>query len=160
MHESARRILESFDRLGHSRLTAADFADACGLRGGANEANGHASAEAAIRDLVAAGALREIAGGYERTEFGRLEAADRLTLTLLGRRGCHLCQEVLVWLEPLVARLGVTLRKVDVDTDGVLRERYGNEVPVLFLGARELARNHFEAPLVEKSVKMARQASR
>ena len=156
MDESARRILESFDRLGLSRLTATDFRQ---IPGAESEAGGDGLAESAIRELLSEGALREIAGGYERTEFGRLEAADRLTLTLLGRRGCHLCHDVLVWLEPLAARHGFALRKVDVDTDRVLRERYGNEVPVLYLGAEELARNLIEPQPVEKSLKKARRAS-
>ncbi len=157
MDESARCILQSFDHLGLSRLTAADFRHVPGSDG---EANAEGLPESSIRELVAVGALREIAGGYERTEFGRLEAADRLTLTLLGRRGCHLCHDVLIWLEPLVARLGLTLRKVDVDTDRVLRERFGNEVPVLYLGPKELARNLIEHRLVEKSLKMAQKANR
>jgi thioredoxin reductase (NADPH) len=156
MDEFARRILQSFDHLGLSRLTAADFRrfpDADG------ETNDNGASESAIHELVAAGALREIAGGYERTEFGRLEAANPLTLTLLGRQGCHLCHDVLVWLEPLVARLGVTLRKVDVDADRVLRERFGTEVPVLYLGPNELARNLIEPRFVEKSLRMVQRAN-
>ena len=52
-------------------------------------------------------------------------------LRLLSRPGCHLCEDMKAKVAPLVARLGGTLSVVDVDSDPVLSERFGLEIPVL-----------------------------
>ncbi len=148
MDETALQILRAFDRLGLSCLREDDLlaapADA-------------AEARAALADLVDSGALRENAGQYERTEFGRLEAAGPLELTLLTRAGCHLCDQALRQIEPLVSKLGAHLRLVDVDSDRVLREDYGLEVPVLFLGNREVARHRFDPASIRSALSSARE---
>ena len=53
------------------------------------------------------------------------------TLRLLSRPGCHLCDEMKDRLEPIVREAGVTLAIVNVDSDTALRERWGDEIPVL-----------------------------
>ena len=148
MNEMALHILEAFDRLGLSRLRPADLLDA----GSDSE-----ETRAALAELVFSGALREIAGQYERTEFGRLEAAGPRELTLLTRAGCHLCEQALRQIEPLVSRFGAHVRLVDVDTDSVLRREYGNEVPVLFLGSREIARHRVDPASIRAALSDARQ---
>ena len=95
---------------------------------------------AALARLVQGGWLRQVDGLYERTELGRLEAAGPLDITLLSRPGCHSCHEAQEQIEPLVRKYAARLRVVDVDTDHTLRERYGREIPVVFVGGRELAR--------------------
>lgn len=57
-----------------------------------------------------------------------------LRLTLLGRAGCHLCDEMLDALRPLAARHGATVTVVDVDADPALEQAFGDRVPVLFAG--------------------------
>lgn len=52
-------------------------------------------------------------------------------LTLLGRRGCHLCEVLAAELEPLLAGSAVALEHQDVDADPALARRYGRHVPVL-----------------------------
>ena len=136
MEEAALCILRVFDDGGLVRIPAADLLVAAGSG---------AAAEAALAELTASGALREIAGRYERTEFGRLEAAGPLDLTLLSRPRCHLCEEALRQIEPLAAGFGARLRIVDVDCDQTLRERFGNDIPVLFLGSEELADHRIDA---------------
>jgi hypothetical protein len=134
MEEAERQILETFDRLGLSRLAAADF----------GSPDRPAPPKATLDQLVESGSLREVGDRYERTEWGRLEIAGPHEVTLLGRVGCHLCEGVLRQIEPLVARFGAKLRTVDVDTDRILRERYGNEIPVVFLGNTEWARHRID----------------
>lgn len=136
MEETARNLLKMFDRLGLTRLGAADL-----LGAGQNAPD----ARAALSRLLDERLLRETFGQYERTEAGKLEAAGHSDLTLLGRSGCHLCEVAWREIEPLAVEMGANLRKVDIDTDGVLRERYNTEVPVLFLGSRELARHRVDA---------------
>lgn len=55
-------------------------------------------------------------------------------LTLLTRAYCHLCDEMRDALEPIAAAHGVAIVERDVDADPALEARYGDLVPVLFLG--------------------------
>ncbi|MGI9331238.1 MAG: glutaredoxin family protein [Gammaproteobacteria bacterium] len=71
----------------------------------------------------------------------------RQTLTVYSRRGCHLCEDLLGELEPLL-RQRAHLAVVDVDTDESLRERYGVLVPVVCADEQELCRYHLDRPAV------------
>ncbi len=57
-----------------------------------------------------------------------------MKLTLLSRAYCHLCDEMQAAVAPVAAARGATLTVVDVDADAALEARYGERVPVLFLG--------------------------
>ena len=52
------------------------------------------------------------------------------TLTVYSRQGCHLCEELIESLLPLV-RGRLDIEVIDVDTSAALREIYGERVPVL-----------------------------
>ena len=52
-------------------------------------------------------------------------------LTLYGRLGCHLCEDMHNDLLVLQKQLGFELQIIDVDSDPVLVEKYGTRVPVL-----------------------------
>jgi len=56
-------------------------------------------------------------------------------LTLLIRAYCHLCDDMRIAVAPLAARFGASVVELDVDADAVLEERYGERIPVLFLGS-------------------------
>lgn len=146
MEEDSKQILQTFDRLGLTRLGAADF----------SLPTGAGARDTALAALVQSGCLREVAGQFERTEWGRLEIAGPLDVTFLSRSGCHLCEVALRQVEPLVGRFGAELRIVNVDTDRVLRERYGNDVPVIFLGSRELQRNRIDPGKVRAELTQAK----
>ena len=60
-------------------------------------------------------------------------------LTLLGRPGCHLCEDALEILEPRCRAAGVQLRVVDVDGEEALRSRYGLRIPVVLAADGELS---------------------
>lgn len=47
------------------------------------------------------------------------------------RQGCHLCDDALAVVAPLAAEAATTVRLVDVDDDAVLRDRFGELVPVV-----------------------------
>jgi len=57
-----------------------------------------------------------------------------VTLTLLSRAYCHLCDEMLVAVKPLAEAAGATIVVVDVDANPRLERVYGDRVPVLFAG--------------------------
>ena len=61
-----------------------------------------------------------------------------MTLTLLVRAYCHLCDEMRVAVAPLAAAAGVALDEVDVDQAPALEARWGQSVPVLLAEGREL----------------------
>jgi Glutaredoxin-like domain (DUF836) len=66
------------------------------------------------------------------------------TLTLVVRAYCHLCDEMREAVVPLAAKAGVALREIDVDTDRALEARWGEQVPVLLDGDRELCHYRFD----------------
>lgn len=68
-------------------------------------------------------------------------------LTVYSRRGCHLCEDLLGELEPLLrgrARIDV----LDIDLDEGLRERYHTRVPVVAADDQELCHYHLDRPAV------------
>lgn len=68
-------------------------------------------------------------------------------LTVFSRRGCHLCEDLLGELEPLLrGRAVVDVR--DIDLDESLRERYHTRVPVVSAAGVELCHYHLDRPAV------------
>jgi hypothetical protein len=63
------------------------------------------------------------------------------TLVLLGKPGCHLCDEMRAVVEPLLRARGLVLVEKDVRDDRELEQRYLFEIPVLLLETREVARH-------------------
>ena len=57
-----------------------------------------------------------------------------MTLMLLTRSFCHLCDEMREALAPLAAAHGAAIVERDVDADPALEARYGDLVPVLLRG--------------------------
>ncbi|MEK6711537.1 MAG: glutaredoxin family protein [Nitrospinota bacterium] len=53
-------------------------------------------------------------------------------LVLYTRPQCHLCEEAKAQLRAQFP--GLALQEIDVDSDPALAARYGEEVPVAFLG--------------------------
>ncbi|RKP52052.1 glutaredoxin family protein [Trinickia fusca] len=66
-------------------------------------------------------------------------------LMLYGRAWCHLCEEMQVALEPLLAEFDMPVEVVDIDTDAELEARYDELVPVLVWDGQELCRYRLDA---------------
>lgn len=73
-------------------------------------------------------------------------------LTLYGRVYCHLCDDMELALQALLDDLGgawvFDLEVVDVDLDDALEIQFGERVPVLCAGARELCHYFLDASAV------------
>ncbi|MES2563242.1 MAG: glutaredoxin family protein [Pseudomonadota bacterium] len=69
-----------------------------------------------------------------------------IRFTLYSRSYCHLCDEMIAGLRTLQARFPFQLDVLDVDSDALLEARYGEHVPVLTHGARELSRYRLDTP--------------
>lgn len=70
-------------------------------------------------------------------------------LTLISREDCHLCDEMRAALVQFRARYEFEVDVVDVDRDPALEERWGDKVPVLLDGEREICRYFLDHAAVE-----------
>jgi hypothetical protein len=70
------------------------------------------------------------------------------TLTVFSRGYCHLCDDMIAGLHTLQTRFQFDLDVVDVDSDDALEARYGEHVPVLLHGSRELCRHRLDLTVV------------
>lgn len=73
-----------------------------------------------------------------------------MRLTLYGRTYCHLCEDMALALRAL----GVAFVEVDVDSDPVLEQRFGELVPVLVdPQGREICRYHLDEVALRQAVR-------
>lgn len=80
----------------------------------------------------------------EHPEDLQLAAAGPREVTLYTRPGCHLCEEAKTVIAPLLNEFGAVLREVNIEKDPVLEERYGWDIPVIFIGARKAAKHRVD----------------
>ncbi len=73
---------------------------------------------------------------------------DRPALTLYTRVGCHLCNEMKQQLDILQQQYEFSLNLVDIDADSYLKLRYGERIPVLAIGEREICHYHLNNELL------------
>lgn len=73
---------------------------------------------------------------------------SNLRLILYGRSYCHLCDDMRNAIERLRGTLDFSVTVVDVDADPALEARYGELVPVLVAGERELCHYFFDEAAV------------
>lgn len=152
MDEIAQRILAAFDQLDRASLDAATLVAFFGD----GSAQSRAVVFDALPELANAGLLREHgADSYSRTEDGRLAVAAPHAITIYTRAQCHLCEEARVVIAPAAAEFGASVREIDVDSDPVLRERYTNDVPVIFVGPRFFAKYRVDAEQLRRALRNA-----
>jgi glutaredoxin len=152
MKAVAQRILATFDQLQRVSLdlhTLFEFV-------GGNPPEQREAVLDAVSEMAKAGLLRDDgADFYSRTEAGRLAVAGPREITLYTRAGCHLCEEAKAAIAPLLSRFGATLREVDIDQDPILRDRYTNDVPVVFIGSRFFAKHRVDADRLRRELEAA-----
>ncbi|MFM0287753.1 glutaredoxin family protein [Paraburkholderia megapolitana] len=73
-------------------------------------------------------------------------------LTLYGRGWCHLCDDMLAALEPLLAEFGVQVEVIDIDADPALETRFNEWVPVLVCDGVELCHYHLDEARVRAAL--------
>jgi len=57
-------------------------------------------------------------------------------VVLLGRPGCHLCDEARAVVERVTGELGVGWQEQSIDDDPELLRRYAEQIPVTFVDGR------------------------
>ena len=77
-------------------------------------------------------------------EDARLAACGPRDVTLYSRPGCHLCEEAKAVIAPLLRDFGAVLHEVNIDEDAVLKERYGGDIPVIFIGTHKAAKHRVD----------------
>jgi glutaredoxin len=92
----------------------------------------------------------------EHPEDARLAAAGQREVTLYTRPGCHLCDEAKAAIAPLLLEFGAALREVNIDDDAALKERYGWDIPVLFVGSRKSAKHRVDVAQFRRQLRDAR----
>jgi len=80
----------------------------------------------------------------QHLEDARLAAAGPREVTFYTRPGCHLCEEARTAVAPLLREFGAALHEVNIENDAVLEERYGRDIPVIFIGARKAAKHRVD----------------
>lgn len=93
----------------------------------------------------------------EHPEDQRLSEAKPLEVTLYTRPGCHLCEEAKAAIKPMLAEFGAELREVNIEGDAVLEERYGRDIPVVFVGSRKAAKHRVEREQFRRQLREGRE---
>ncbi len=91
-------------------------------------------------------------------EDARLAASGPRGVTLYTRPGCHLCEEAKSAITPLLREFSAALREVNIDGDPVLEERYGWDIPVIFIGARKAAKHRVDVDQFRRQLQDAGQS--
>ena len=73
----------------------------------------------------------------------------RPTLTVLSRLYCHLCDDLIAQLKRFQQRYDFEIEVVDVDRDPKLEEKWGDKVPVLLDGEREICHYFLDVEAVD-----------
>ena len=61
---------------------------------------------------------------------------DSARITLIGKPGCHLCDEARAVVARVADDLGVGWTELDITTDGELAEQYWEQIPVTLVDGR------------------------
>jgi hypothetical protein len=91
------------------------------------------------------------------SEAARLAAADSLEVTLYTRPGCHLCDEAKAAITPLLREFRAPLSQVNIDLDAELAEKYGWDIPVVFIGRHRAAKHRVDLAQFRRQLQEAQQ---
>lgn len=89
-------------------------------------------------------------------EDSRLASAHPLEVTMYTRPGCHLCADAKAMMQSLLDEFGATLREVNIDQDNELGERYGWDIPVIFVGRHKAAKHRVDPMQFRRQLEEAR----
>jgi glutaredoxin len=95
----------------------------------------------------------------EPPEHARLAGCGPCDVTLYSRPGCHLCEEAKTAIVPILREFGATLQEINIEEDPLLRERYGSDVPVIFIGARKAAKHRVDLAQFRRQLTLSTSAT-
>lgn len=68
---------------------------------------------------------------------GMTNARTVRTVTLIGKPGCHLCDDARVVVERVAAEFGAVVEEQDITQDAALHDRYWEQVPVVLVDGEQ-----------------------
>ena len=86
----------------------------------------------------------------------RLAACGPRDVTLYTRPGCHLCEEAKAAIAPLLREFSAALHEINIDEDPVLKERYGWDIPVIFIGQHKAAKHRVDLAQFRRQLEATR----
>ena len=69
----------------------------------------------------------------------------RATVTIYTRPGCHLCDEAKAAIEASGCTGEYSLEEINIDEDPALRERYGYDIPVIFINGVKVFKHRVDS---------------
>lgn len=78
----------------------------------------------------------------------------KVVVEVYTREGCHLCEEAEALVEAEAGR--ARIRRIDIDQDPALHDRYHIRVPVIVVDGREVAEGQVSPGTVRRAVRRAR----
>ncbi|MEH3054132.1 MAG: glutaredoxin family protein [Patulibacter minatonensis] len=80
-----------------------------------------------------------------------MSAAPKV-VTVYSRPGCHLCEEALAELAPILAETGAELREVDIEGDDALHRAHLERIPVILVDGVEVCTFFVDEPAVRAAL--------
>ncbi len=77
-------------------------------------------------------------------------------LVLYTRKDCCLCDDMKGVVEKVAANLSLEVDEIDVDSSSELREQFGDQVPVLFIGGRKAFKYRLTAAELTRKLRQKR----
>jgi hypothetical protein len=75
------------------------------------------------------------------TEAAKKRSGARPEITVYTKSGCHLCEEAKTAIGPLLREFGATVREIDIAGDETLMQRFGCDIPVIYIGRKKAAKH-------------------
>jgi hypothetical protein len=69
---------------------------------------------------------------------------NALEVTIYRRAGCHLCDEANTAIAPLLNAFGASVREIDIEGDATLTQRFGCDIPVIYIGRKKAAKHRVD----------------
>ena len=74
-------------------------------------------------------------------------------ITIYSRKDCCLCEEMKAVIRQVGRRYPLTICEIDVDTSIELQERFGSQVPILFINGRKAFKYRMTSSELEKKLR-------
>ena len=74
-------------------------------------------------------------------------------IRLYTRKDCCLCQEMKAAVRAVEGKVPMEIEEIDVDSTPELKEKYGSEVPLLFINGRKAFKYRVGAKELEKRLR-------
>jgi len=79
----------------------------------------------------------------------------KVIVTIYTRPGCHLCDEAKAAIQASGCEDKFSVEEVNIDEDPVLRERYGYDIPVIFINGVKAFKHTVDAREFKRKLRRA-----